>query len=94
MYTPRSRDRRVKMIPAIDTVAEDKVLISIRFNFPLTLIPPVLLTYLQIFPLSPTALTFTSNKFKLASSTTTTPSKTPASTEYTYHNVLSGSENK
>ena len=55
MYTPRSRDRRVKMILAIDTVAEDKVLISIRFNFPLTLIPPVLLTYLQIFPLFPTA---------------------------------------
>ena len=37
-----------------DTVAEDKVLVSIQFNPPLTLIPPVLLTYLQLHPSFPT----------------------------------------
>ena len=77
----------------LDTAAEDKVLVSIRYNSPLTLILSLLLICLQrIRPSSTTAWTSTSNKLKLASSTT--PSKTPASTEYTYDNVLTGSENK
>ena len=75
----------------LDTVAEDKVLVSIRYNFPLALVLPLLLTCLQrMRPSSTTAWTSTANTLKLASSTTPTPSKT----EYTYDNVLTGSENK
>ena len=76
----------------LDTVAEDKVLVSIRYNFPLAL---VLLTCLQrMRPSSTTAWTSTANTLKFTSSTTPTPSKTPTPTEYTYDNVLTGSENK
>ena len=70
--------------------AEDNVLVSIWYDSPLTLIPSVLLIYLQIRPPFPAAWTSTSNKPKLTLCTTATPSKAPASTEYIYHNILLG----
>ena len=79
----------------LDTIAEDKVLVSIWYNFPLALMLPLLLTCLQrMRPSSTTAWTSTTNTLKLTSSTTLTPSKTSTPTEYTYDNVLTGSENK
>ena len=79
----------------LDTVAEDKVLISIWYNSPFALVLPLLLTCLQrMCPSSTIAWTSTANTLKLMPSPTMTHSKTPTSTEYTYDNILTGSENK